>query len=300
MIIDIHTHIFPQSIAQKALHSMQQNCHTALFSDGTEHGLIESEKRGKVNLAVVQPVATNPDKVSHLNDSVIAINNDSEKKKMLSFGAMHPAYLYWEQELERIKQAGVVGIKLHPPYEKIDINDPRSLAILRKCRDLNLIVLIHSGKDVGLLGAEQALPEKIRRALDAVGPMKLIAAHMGGWACWDEARTLLSETGIYIDTAFSLGVMTPAADQHEWKKEDLQLLNDVAFCELVHAFGARHVLFGTDSPWAEPEKELSKIRNLQLSKEEIAMILGENAKQLLYEAGAARVLGNLAPVSAVQ
>ena len=97
-----------------------------------------------------------------------------------------------------------------------------------------------------------------------------------------------------------LGVMTPAADQHEWKKEDLQLLNDVAFCELVCAFGARHVLFGTDSPWAEPEKELSKIRNLQLTKEEIAMILGENAKQLLYEAGAAHVFKNLAPVSVVQ
>jgi hypothetical protein len=95
--------------------------------------------------------------------------------------------------------------------------------------------------------------------VNAVGPMKLIAARMGGWACWDQASTLLSETGIYIDTAFSLGVMTPAADQHEWKKEDLQLLNDVAFCELVCAFGARHVLFGTDSPWAEPEKELSKI-----------------------------------------
>lgn len=94
--------------------------------------------------------------------------------------------------------------------------------------------------------------------------------------------------------------MTPAADQHEWKKEDLQLLNDEAFCELVHTYGDRHVLWGTDSPWAEPEKELLKTRNLQFSKEEIAMILGENAKRLLYEAGAARALGNLAPITTVQ
>ena len=280
MIIDIHTHTFPQNIAEKALQSMQQNCHTALFTDGTVYGLVESEKRAKVDLAVVQPVATNPNKVSHLNDSVIARSNDSHDK-VISFGAMHPACAYWEQELERIKMAGIAGIKIHPPYEKVDIDDPRSLAILRKCRDLDLIVLIHSGKDVGLPGAEESLPRKIRHALDIVGPMKLIAAHMGGWGCWHEAKELLSETGIFIDTAFSLGMMTPAEDQHKWEIEDLQLLNAEAFCELVQAFGAKRVLFGTDSPWAEPEQEMRKIRDLPLSKEDIMMILGENAKLLL-------------------
>lgn len=71
-------------------------------------------------------------------------------------------------------------------------------------------------------------------------------------------------------------MMTPAVDQHKWKNEDLQLLNNEAFCELVQAFGARKVLFGTDSPWAEPEQELRKIRDLPLSKEDIIMILGEN------------------------
>ena len=75
--------------------------------------------------------------------------------------------------------------------------------------------------------------------------------------------------------------MTPAVDQHKWKNEDLQLLNNEAFCELVQAFGARKVLFGTDSPWAEPEQELRKIRDLPLSKEDIIMILGEKAKLLL-------------------
>ena len=282
MIIDIHTHTFPQDIAKRALQSMQQKCHTALFSDGTEDGLLTSEQHAHVDLAVVQPVATNPDKVSHLNDYIIARNKVPERN-IISFGAMHPACPYWEQELEKLKTSGIAGIKLHPPYEKVDIDDPRSIAILRKCKDLEMIVLIHSGKDVGIPGATEALPVKIRHALDVVGPMKMIAAHMGGWGCWNDAKELLSDTGIFFDTAFSLGVMKPAPDQYKWTKNDLQLLSNDMFCEMVQAFGSEHIFFGTDSPWADPAQELWKIKELPLSKEEITMILGKNASRLLSD-----------------
>ena len=285
MIIDIHTHTFPLKIAPSALHTMQQHCHTALFSDGTEAGLTGCEKRAGVDLAVVQPVATNPEKVSHINDSVIRTNEHTRETGILSFGAMHPACPYWESELERIREAGVAGIKMHPAYISIDIDDPRSVAILRKCRDLGLIVLIHSGLDVGIPGAMEALPAKIRRALDKTGPVKLIAAHMGGWKCWQEGKNLLADTGICIDTAFALGRMTPAPDGHPWKPEDLNLLEEDEFCELIRAYGTDHVLFGTDSPWTEPATEAANIRKLPLDAAEINRILGGNAKRMLREAG---------------
>ncbi len=285
MIIDIHTHTFPPKIAESALRHMQGNCHTALFSDGTEEGLISREKKAGADLAVVQPVATNPEKVSHINDAVIRTNSVYQHRDLMSFGAMHPACGTWEEELERIREAGIAGIKLHPPYAGMDIDDPRSIAVLRKCRDLGMIVLIHSGIDVGLPGAMQALPAKIRRALDAVGPMRLIAGHMAGWGCWLEALELLPDTGIYLDTAFSLGRMTPAPDGYPWKEEELNLLDGAAFCDLVRAYGCEKVLFGTDSPWADPEAEIEKIRNLPLSEAEKEMILGGNAERLLREAG---------------
>lgn len=284
MMTDIHTHAFPQAIAARAVQHLQRNSHIALYSDGTETGLLENEKRAHVDLAVVQPVATNPEKVPHMNDSVIRMNRGGWGSGLFSFGAMHPAFSGWEAELERISEAGVPGIKLHPPYEGIAIDDPRSIAILRKCRELGLIVLIHSGKDVGLPGATEALPGTIRRALDAVGPMKLIAAHMGGWGCWQEAAALLHDTGIYIDTAFSLGRIAPAPDQHPWREQDMILLDDNAFCESVHAFGADRVLFGTDSPWADPAEEAEKIRRLPLTDPEKDKILGGNAENLLKTA----------------
>lgn len=283
MIIDIHTHTFPDKIANKAVHSLQEKCHTALFADGTEACLHAEEENAGVDLAVVQPVATYPQQVPSINNHVIARfgKGSIPPKGLLSFAAMHQAYPEWEAELDRIVSAGIPGIKIHPPYTEVDMDDPRTIRILKRCRDLDLIVLIHSGWDVGLPGRAEALPQKIRSALDAVGPMKLIAGHMAGWQCWKEAARLLSGTGIWLDTAVSLGRLTPAGDGHEWKEEDLQTLTDDGFCEMVQAFGADRVLFGTDSPWADPAAELNKIRSMPLSPAEIEAICGKNAARLL-------------------
>ena len=281
MIIDIHTHTFPDQIASRALAGMQAKCHTALFSDGTAEGLLHCEARAGVDLAVVQPVATYAEQVPRINDHLLESGLGQACTGLRTFGAMHPGYSRWEAELERLAEGHIAGIKLHPPYSGIPIDDPRSIAILRKCRDLHLIVLIHSGWDVGLPNHPEALPIRIRHALDAVGPVRLIAGHMGGWACWEEAAKLLAETGIWFDTAFSLGCMKPAPDDYSWSAENLRLLNGSAFCDLIHTFGAERILFGTDSPWADPAEELKKIRSLPLTQEEVSAICGENARKLL-------------------
>jgi hypothetical protein len=260
---------------------MQKNSHTALFSDGTAPGLKARMEQAGIGLSVVQPVATNPAKVSHINDRVMETNRLSSESGILSFGAMHPACENWEEELERIADGGVKGIKLHPCYEETDIDDPRTVAILRKCRDLGLIVLIHSGLDVGLPGSLCALPEKIRRALDATGEMKMIAAHMGGWKCWEETARLLPATGVYLDTAFSLGRMSRAPGDSHWTDGELEMLSPAGFCDLVRLFGTKRVLFGTDSPWTDQEEEIASIRALPLTKEEKECILGKNAEELL-------------------
>ena len=281
MIIDIHTHTFPPRVAGRALASMQANCHTALFSDGTAEGLARRAGKAGIGVSVVQPVATRPDQPAHINDSVIALNRDFSGTGLLSFGAMHPLCEAWEAELDRLAEAGVKGIKLHPVYTHTDIDKEESVRILRKCRELGLTVLIHCGWDVGIPGSDEAAPEKIRRALDAAGPVKLIAAHMAGWRCWEEAAGLLADTGVYPDTAFSLGRMTPAPDGWPWTEEELRLLDARAFCDLVRAYGADHVLFGTDSPWADQEEEVRRIQALPLSEEEKRGILGGNTEKLL-------------------
>ena len=97
-----------------------------------------------MDLAVAQPVATYPDQVSRINKAVLA-RPPRLREGVLSFGAMHPACPVWEAELEQLAAAGVPGIKLHTPFAEVDMDDPRTVAVLKKCRGLGLLVLIVAG-----------------------------------------------------------------------------------------------------------------------------------------------------------
>lgn len=282
-IIDIHTHAFPEKVASVAIRKLQGMSHTRPFTDGTRSGLASSMAEAGIRYSVLQPVATNTRQVLHVNDSAIETNGRGLETGILSFGCMHPDFEGWHEELGRVASAGLKGIKLHPVYQGVDIDDPRYLRILDRAGELGLIVLIHAGWDVSYPGPNggQTLPERILRALRSVGPVTLILAHMGGWRCWDQAANLLSGTGAYIDTAFSLGSMVSNGDGYYKTAEDLAMLNGGEAYRIIKCFGADRVLFGTDSPWSSQADTLRTVRDLPLTEDEKAAILYGNAARLL-------------------
>ena len=84
-----------------------------------------------------------------------------------------------------------------------------------------------------------------------------------------------------IDTAFSLGTLTPSGDGYPWTPEALRMLSPEDFTALVRRFGAERVYFGTDSPWADQAEALRALRALPLTEAELDRILGRNAMELL-------------------
>ena len=281
MRIDMHTHTFPDSIAEKAVRSLQAGSHTARFSDGTAAGLQASSRQAGLDLSVVLPVATAARQVSHINSRAALTRQQEGTLGITSFGAAHPDDPDWRNELDRVASAGLRGIKIHPPYQGVDIDDPRYLRILERAGELNLLVVTHAGLDIGLPGAAHAVPEKIRSALRQAGPVRLICAHMGGWRCWERVCDLLADTSVCLDTAFSLGRITPAGDGYPWQAEELQMLNPEEFCKLIRAFGADRILFGSDSPWADQAAEVKALLQLPLTEAEQTAVLGGNAARLL-------------------
>ncbi len=277
MIIDFHCHTFPDKIAQRAIAGMQANSHAAVFSEGTVSSLCASMAAAGIEYSVVLPVATNPAKLASMNDSAIALNG---KDGIIHFGAVHPMAENWETELVRIAQAGLKGIKIHPLYQQMDINDLRYLRILGKAAELGLITVMHAGNDIAYPGQVRCSPEMTADALRQLGPIPIVLAHMGGWKNWKQVAEHLVPTGCYIDTAISLGAIAPLDDGH-YTPEELPLLTREAFCDLVKAFGAHRILFGTDCPWADQAAEIKKIHGLPLTDEEKSQILYKNAHHLL-------------------
>ena len=280
MIVDIHTHTFPDKIAGRTIEKLQGVSHSAAFSDGTAAGLRASMARAGVDRSVVLPVATHPGQVERVNDASARINETTEETGILSLGCIHPDFANWREELERVAALELRGVKLHPVYQGVDLDDVRYLRILERCGELGLVVITHAGWDIGFPGQVSCSPQMVLRAVKQVGPVKLVLAHMGGWRCWDEVEELLWDTGVCLDTAFSLGSITPLNDGY-YTPEDLPLLDEGGFMALVRKFGPHRVLFGTDSPWDDQAQAIARIRALPLTPEEREAILGGNAVKLL-------------------
>ena len=280
MVIDFHTHTFPDAIAASTLQKLSGVSHSRPFTDGTAAGLRASMAAAGVDLSVVLPVATSPRQVRHINVSAARNNERAAETGLFSFGCIHPDCENWREELDRIAAWGLKGVKVHPVYQGVDLDDPRYLRILTRAGELGLVVVTHSGVDIGYPAASHCRPDQIRRAVEQAGPVKLVAAHMGGWKQWREAAELLADTPVYLDTSFSTGFIAPLDDGY-YAPEDLRLLQEEAFVQMVRLFGAQRILFGTDSPWSGQRESVERLRALPLTQEEKEAILGGNAQRLL-------------------
>ena len=90
MIIDMHTHSFPEKLAASTLEKLSAASHTRPFTNGTPGGLQASMREARVDLSVVLPVATSPRQVEHVNDASARLNETAEETGLLSVGCMHP------------------------------------------------------------------------------------------------------------------------------------------------------------------------------------------------------------------
>lgn len=261
MIIDIHTHIFPDELAERALARLVANARIPAYTDGTAACLRASMRRAGIARAALMPIATKPSQVRTINAGAATLN--ASYPEFIAFGTLHPAQQDWEEEIARLVADGIPGIKLHHDYQETFVDDARFLPMYRALADADRVVLMHAGVDIGLPPPVHCPPERLARVLDAVPNLTVIAAHMGGYACWDGVEQYLIGRNLYLDTSFSL--------------TDLGIERMTA---LMRAHGTDKVLFGTDSPWTDQQAEVAAISALPLNAEEIMGILGGNAERL--------------------
>ena len=278
MIIDAHTHTFPDRIAEHTIDKLSHDGGIRPFTGGTLRELADSSKRAGIDLSLILPVATSASQVIKVNDASARINEDSGSEPVFSIGCMHPDFPDYKKELRRIRDLGLRGIKLHPYYQDTCIDDIRYLRILSEAAELGLVVVTHSGLDVGYPGLVRCSPRMCLNAVHEVGEFPFILAHMGGWNSWEEALDLLPGTGVYLDTAFSCIPYYPR-DPMEYADAE-PMMPDELFLRFVDTFGADHILFGTDSPWADQSEFVRRIARMPLSDVQKTKILGENAREV--------------------
>ena len=275
MIIDFHTHTFPDKIAPRAIEKLEGFGNIFACTDGTSSGLLSSMEKAGIDVSVVLPVATAERQVISINDGAIKTCESFTGRGILSFGAMHPDFADWKAELRRLSENGIPGFKLHPDYQGVYFDDKRIKDIVYEASCLGLIVVTHAGVDIGVEPPVRATPDRVLDLINEVHPKKLVLAHMGGWQMWDEVAAGLTGEDVYVDTSFVL------APHYRRSGEEVRMLDTESFVSLVRAFGADRVLFGTDSPWADQSVYVKRLLSCGLNVDELEKIMAGNAVRLI-------------------
>jgi predicted TIM-barrel fold metal-dependent hydrolase len=267
MIVDCHTHIFPEKIAPKVMQMNQRNLGLVPYGAGTTSDLLAYMENAGIDYAVAFGVAPEAQFVRATNDWLIAQAN----ARLLLFGTITPDFEDWASEIDRIKDAGVIGIKFNPLFQDIRPDDRNMYPIYEKLTQAGMFVFFHAGKGSGAETGDQirSTPAGLRRLHTDHPDLKLLCAHFGGSGMLSEVLTHLAGTGVYLDTS-----QTPTC-----KDLDIKLIN-----ELIQRHGADRILYATDYPWARQGGafgwEYEWLEKLDLSENDREGILGGNAQRL--------------------
>lgn len=261
MLIDFHTHAFPEQLATRAVSSLSHACGGLMpQTNGTVASLKEEMAKDGVDIAVVQSIATNPRQMPKVNDFAIEINADPN---IVAFGSVHPDAPDALEELERIHDAGLKGVKFHPEYQQFYANDEKMRPIYRKISQLGLVTLFHAGDDYGFPPPYHGMPDHLKDALHWFDS-PVVAAHWGGLGRGPEVLNTLCGENIYFDLSF--GYSTIARDIAQ---------------AVIDKHGTDRLLFASDMPWHRPSWELRLLDTLDIGDEDRQKIHSGNAIKLL-------------------
>jgi len=257
-IIDIHGHIYPEKIASKAVAAIGDFYNIPMDAEGTTSALVKSGKECNASKFVVHSVATTAAQTSSINKFIKS--QMDIYPELIGFAALHPDSEDFDKDFDEMKQLGLCGIKLHPDFQRFNIDDPKAFEIYKRAEG-KYPILFHMGDD----RYDFSEPIRLRRIIEKFPNLTAIAAHFGGYQVWDKAReTLKDVNNVYFDTSSSLAFIS---------KEYA--------VERIHEYGENRMLFGTDFPMWRFDEELDRFFSLKLTEEERKNILSENAKKLL-------------------
>lgn len=261
MLIDFHTHAFPERIAERAIGKLAHDAGGLVpQTNGTFSSLkVEMEKDG-VDISVVHSIATSPKQQTNVNNFAMEMDQDPA---IVAFGSIHPDAPDALAELERIKAAGLKGVKLHPEYQQFYADDEKMKPIYRKISQLGLVTIFHAGLDYGFAPPYHCLPEHMLRALKWFDS-PVVAAHWGGLDCGSQVLETLCGENIWFDLSYGYGCLPKPIAQR-----------------IVDSHGPDRLLFGSDMPWHRPAWELKLIDALDISPSDREKILYRNAQNLL-------------------
>ena len=255
--IDIHTHVYPDAIALKAAESIRNYYQLGDEMDGRVSTLLERGTKAGVSRYVILPVAVKPEQVDSINRFIL--EQTRKQECFVGFGAVHAAMENIGDTVEKCREMGFKGIKIHPDCQHFDIDDPRLFPLYEAAQGV-MPMMIHMGDQ----NYDHSHPRRLRAVLDQFPRLDVCAAHFGGHTMYEVAREYLTDTNCIMDVSSTLMFL---------RKEDA--------VRYVNHYGAERLAFGTDYPVWDPVQEVERLMALDLTMEQKEQIAWKTATRFL-------------------
>ncbi|RUM47923.1 MAG: amidohydrolase [Desulfocapsa sp.] len=262
MIIDFHTHAFPDAVAAKAIPTLEKLGNITAHTKGTVDSLLQSMDGAGIEKSVICSIATRPEQF----EAILKWSNEVQSSRIIPLPSIHPQDPNCVEHVYRVQEQGFAGIKMHPYYQDYFLADETLFPFYEAISDCQMLLVAHCGYDIGFPRSRCADPAQILKLITAFPNLRFIATHFGGWQLWDEVEELLIGREIYMEISFALKYLP-----HEQIRRMLQ------------NHPREYLLFGSDSPWDGQRECLQNLAELSLDPELFHAITKENAQKLLTE-----------------
>jgi predicted TIM-barrel fold metal-dependent hydrolase len=259
VIIDAHTHVWPDRIADIALAG---NALPGLVArgDGKISGLDRDMESSGVGVSCCLAIANEGRHVDRVNEfAASTVGTDR-----YAFGTVH-VDLSAEDNLASLRRHGVTAVKIHPLFQGYALDDPRLYEIF-EAMGSEFAVITHVGAGGDAQANTLSNPGMIRHIAQTFPDLRLVACHFGGYKLLDDAEELLSGVDVVLETSWppSLATLRPERVR-----------------DLIKRHGADRVVFGSDWPMTSPTEEIAAIESLGLGDDDTKAVLGGTMARVL-------------------
>lgn len=254
-VIDAHAHIYPDKIAPKAVDAVGDFYLVDMYGKGTVEHLLSSCDKAPLTHFIVHSVATTPGSVETINNFIA--EQCQLHPEFIGFMTMHQDYPNPEKEIERAIGLGLHGMKLHADTQKVNMDDPRLMAIYEMLEG-RLPLVVHTGD----YRYDYSHPRRLLNVLKTFPNLVVDAAHFGGWSMPEIGYDVLNHENLFIDVSSSM-----------------MYLGDRRTEELVRMWGIDRVMFGSDFPMWDPAHEYDTLTSLDFTDDELDQLLWHNAER---------------------
>ncbi len=263
-IFDIHTHIYPDAIAEKAVVQLGKFYDFVPEGKGTYADMTDSERKFDVKGFLVFSVATNAHQVRKVNECLAAVaqKGKDEGFQAVAFGGLHQDCEDMKEQIDYALSLGLSGIKIHPDIQGVDITSPKLYPLYEEAEG-RFPIYFHIGDNRPQYRFSE--PKKLNKVLSDFPKLQVVAAHLGGYMSNDEAiEYLAGNENVMYDTSSALWAMTPERADY-----------------IIEKLGYDKVMFGSDYPVMYPGSDLERFFKLKLTESQREDILYNNAARFL-------------------